>query len=145
LQFYQGAFGFRVSERHPTGFHIENPFPPAGGREREIWDAYQEVVCGIEGAILRQLIYLTAPDGESMVELLEYGPGAQEGDLPRLRDFNEPGKAIVVLEVTGSAELVARVKELGGTVVAPPQLHEGSLCTYVLDPDGNALCLFELV
>jgi predicted enzyme related to lactoylglutathione lyase len=142
-KFYTDAFGFSISDHHPTGFHIENPFPPTEGPEREAWDAYQEVVCGIKGAVLRQLIYLIAPDGQTMVELLEYAPAGPENELPRIRKFNEPGKAIVVLEVKDSAALVDRIRELGGTVVAPPQRHKNSLCTYVLDPDENAICLFE--
>ena len=143
LKFYMDVFGFSISDHHPTGFHIDNPFPSAEGPEREAWDAYQEVVCGIEGAVLRQLIYLLAPDGQTMVELLEYDPPGRDSELPRIRQFNEPGKAIVVLEVKDSAALVERIRELGGEVVAPPQRHGLSLCTYILDPDENAICLFE--
>jgi predicted enzyme related to lactoylglutathione lyase len=143
LKFYQGAFGFVISDHHPTGFHIDNPHPPMEGPEREAWDAYQEVVCGIKGAVLRQLIYLIAPDGETMVELLEYEAPAGQEALPRIREFNEPAKAIVVLEVTDSAELVERIRDLGGTVIAPPQAYKNSLCTYILDLDGNAICMFE--
>jgi predicted enzyme related to lactoylglutathione lyase len=145
LRFYQSAFGFTISDHHPTGFHIENPFPPPTGRDREEWDAYQEIVCGVKGAVLRQLIYLIAPDGETMIELLEYEAAGPDSSLPRLRRFNEPGKAIVVLQVTDSNRLVDHIADLGGTVIGPPQLHSGMYCTYILDPDGNALCLIEPV
>jgi catechol 2,3-dioxygenase-like lactoylglutathione lyase family enzyme len=132
LGFYCDVLGFRVAAELP---------PP---QERERWDRYHEQVCGIAGAQI-QVVYLEAPDGASHLELIEY---REPSATPPRRSFNEPGTAIVALGLTGSVELVRRLREAGTEVVSDPVPYESddgsrSLTTYFYDPDGNALCLFE--
>jgi len=135
LRFYCELLGFRVAAELP---------PPAA---RERWDRYHEQVCRIPGASI-QVVYLEAPDGASHLELIEY----LEPKLPTPppRGLNEPGTAIVALGLRGSREAVERLRAAGVEVLSDPvpyETDEGarSLTTYFRDPDGNALCLFEIV
>jgi catechol 2,3-dioxygenase-like lactoylglutathione lyase family enzyme len=135
LRFYCDLLGFRVSARLPY---------PA---ERERWDRYHEQVCRIAGAQI-EVVYLEAPDGETHLELIEYLRPKAAG-APR-RGLQEPGTAIVALGVKGSQAAVERLRAAGVEVLADPVSYTtddgvSSLTTYFYDPDGNALCLFELV
>lgn len=135
LRFYCDLLGFRVSAR----------LPPAAERER--WDRYHEQVCGIPGAQI-EVVYLEAPDGETHLELIEYLRPKAAG--PARRGLHEPGTAIVALGVKGSAAAAERLRAAGVDVLCDPVPYTtddgaSSLTTYFYDPDGNALCLFELV
>jgi len=135
LRFYCELLGFRVAAELP---------PPA---ERERWDRYHEEVCRIPGAKI-QVVYLEAPDGASHLELIEY----LEPKVPPVppRGLHESGTAIVALGLRGSGEAVELLRAAGVEVLSEPvpyETDEGarSLTTYFRDPDGNALCLFEVV
>lgn len=133
LAFYCDLLGFQVAARLP---------PDA---ERERWDSYHREVSGIEDAVIH-VVYLQTPDGQSHLELIEYAS-------PRLRasgrrSLAEPGSTIVALATSDSAGAVARLREAGVEVLSNPVPYETdsgerSLTTYLFDPDGNALCLFE--
>jgi catechol 2,3-dioxygenase-like lactoylglutathione lyase family enzyme len=133
LEFYCDLLGFRVAAE----------LPPAPERER--WDLYHEKVCGIPGAQIT-VAYLEAPDGETHLELIEYV--RPKAATPARRGLNEPGTAIVALGVRGAEAIVRRLREAGVAVLSDPvpyRSDEGvaSTTTYLYDPDGNALCLFE--
>src|SRR5205823_9218679 len=113
--------------------------------ERDRWDAYHRAVSRIPDAAIR-VVYLQAPDGESHLELIEYV--SPRLPVPARRSLAEPGAAIVALAVSDSAAVVARLREAGVDVLSDPVPYETdggerSLTTYLYDPDGNALCLFE--
>jgi glyoxylase I family protein len=135
LEFYCGLLGFRVAAELP---------PPA---ERERWDLYHERVCGIAGARIN-VVYLEAPDGETHLELIEYvRPRAA---TPSRGGLNEPGTAIVALGVSAADAEVRRLREAGVAILSDPvpyRSDEGveTTTTYLYDPDGNVLCLFETV
>jgi catechol 2,3-dioxygenase-like lactoylglutathione lyase family enzyme len=133
LAFYCDLLGFRAAAE----------LPPEAERDR--WDRYHAQVCRIPDARIR-VVYLEAPDGASHLELIEYlQPKAAPG---RRRGLSEPGTAIVALAVEGSAGAVSRLRAAGVEVLSDPVPYETdggarSLTTYLYDPDGNALCLFE--
>jgi catechol 2,3-dioxygenase-like lactoylglutathione lyase family enzyme len=134
LAFYCDLLGFRVSARLP---------PPV---ERERWDRYHEQVSRIAGAQI-EVVYLEAPDGETHLELIEYL--RPKVAVPPRRGLHEPGTAIVALGVKGSAAAVERLRAAGVDVLSDPVPYTtddglSSLTTYFHDPDGNALCFFEL-
>jgi len=135
LAFYRDVLGFRVAAELPS---------PA---ERKRWDRYHEEVCGIQDAKIR-VVYLEAPDGKSNLELIEYlKPKAPP---PPGRGLNEPGTTIVALGVRGSQAAAEGLRGAGVRVLSGPVPYttdEGlrSNTTYFFDPDGNALCLFEIV
>ena len=133
LEFYCGLLGFRVAAKLP---------PPA---ERERWDRYHEQVCRIEGAQIA-VVYLEAQDGQTHLELIEYTQPPTP--MPTRRGLNEPGSAIVALGVSGAADVVARLRAAGIDVLSDPVPYTtddgvSTTTTYLYDPDGNALCLFE--
>lgn len=135
LTFYCDLLGFEVAAELPSD------------SERGRWDAYHEEVCRIGGARIR-VVYLRAPDGETHLELVEYLSPKAKPD--RRRGLHEPGTSIVALSVKDSATAVGRLRAAGVEVLSDPvpyRTGEGqeSLTTYFYDPDGNALCLFELV
>ena len=131
--------------RDLLGFELAAELPPGGERER--WDVYHEQVCRVRGARIR-VAYLRAPDGETHLELIEYlAPKAEQGAR---RPLSEPGTAIVALSVSGSAAAVERLCAAGIEVLSDPVHYRSddgqeSYTTYLYDPDGNALCLFELL
>jgi hypothetical protein len=103
-------------------------------------------VTGIPDARIR-VVYLVAPDGHSQLELIEYlAPRSR----PARRPVNEPGVAIVALGVRDSVGAVRRLREAGVEVLSDPvpytlESGEETFTTYLYDPDGNCLCLFEVV
>ena len=138
LAFYRDLLGMEVVE-------VKGADSAWSPEEQARWHAYHEVVCGIPGAKI-QAVFLRAPDG-THVELVEYKqPKAEPG--PR-RPISEPGVAIVPFACKDSPAVVARLREAGVEVIADPVRYvlDGvtSYTTYLYDPDGNALCLFEIV
>ena len=135
LAFYCGLLGFRVAAE----------LPPAAERER--WDRYHEQVCQISGAQIK-VVYLEAPDGQTHLELIEYL--APKAPAPPRRSLHEPGTASVALGVSGSEAVVERLRAAGVDVLSDPVPYTtddgvSSRTTYFYDPDGHALCLFEMV
>ena len=134
------ALGFY---RDLLGFELALELPPQDERDR--WDAYHERVSGITGSRI-SVAYLQAPDGTTHLELIEYLRPKLES-APR-RSLAEPGVSIVALSVRGSAAIVERLRAAGIDVLSDPVHYrsdagEESYTTYLYDPDGNALCLFE--
>jgi catechol 2,3-dioxygenase-like lactoylglutathione lyase family enzyme len=134
LEFYRDLLGFTVAAE----------MPPTAERDR--WDCYHELVCRIPDAQIN-VVYLAAPDGQTHLELIEYvRPKLRARPRPRL---NEPGTSIVALATDDSRSAVERLRAAGVEVLSDPVPYtsdEGvsSLTTYLYDPDGNALCLFEI-
>jgi glyoxylase I family protein len=127
------------------GFKLTGEFPPAEARAE--WDPWHEKVCGIEGAEI-SVVALTAPDGESVLELIEYTKPATPP--PRPRGFNEPGTALVVFAAKGSGDAVKRLRAAGVDVVTDPVPYTDwdgakSLTTYFFDPDGTPLAFHEVL
>lgn len=159
LQFYCDVLGFRIIGRDaslPRGagewsHPIWGPLAEHNPNEdfRAEWDVYQERVCGIFGARINVFHWLLAPDNKTVLELLEYAPPNSGECPPRRRAFNEPGKAIVVLAVTGLVEVCKKLREAGVALVSDPQFSKkgdglaGSV--YLHDADDNALCLIEYI
>ncbi len=138
LAFYRDLLGMTVTDKKGIGSGWSDD-------EEQRWATYHEKVCGIPGAKIK-IVFLAAPDG-SQLELVEYvAPKAAAG--PR-RAFSEPGSAIIPFALSDSAATVAALREAGVDVIANPEpyLLDGvrSRTTYLYDPDGNALCLFEIV
>ena len=127
------------------GFRVEAELPPAGERAR--WDAYHQRVCGLADAQIR-VVYLAAPDNETHLELIEYlGPSDPAPDRPTV---SAPRTAIVALGLEGSDAAVETLRAAGVEVLSDPVPYTtddgvSSKTTYLYDPDGNLLCLFELM
>ena len=135
LEFYRDLLGFRVATE----------LPPAAERDR--WDRYHEEVCRIQGAQIR-VLYLEAPDGKSHLELIEYL--SPKVPIPPRRGIHESGTTIIALEVSGSKLAVDRLRAAAVEVLSDPVPYTtddgvSSYTTYFYDPDGNALCFFEIV
>lgn len=129
--------------RDLLGFQVAMELPPEAERER--WDRYHASVCGIDNAQIR-VIYLTAPDGDTHLELIEYlrpkDPPIEHGVVSR------PGTAIIALGTKNSEEAVAKLRQAGSKVLSNPVFYRSdsgveTKTTYFFDPDGNTLCLFE--
>jgi catechol 2,3-dioxygenase-like lactoylglutathione lyase family enzyme len=138
LAFYCDLLGLEVVERKGAGSDWS-------AEEQARWHAYHEIVCGIKGAQI-EVVFLRAADGSGL-ELIEY-------KQPRLpppprRRISDPGVAIIPFGCSDSLRVVALLREAGVEVVADPVRYvlDGvtSYTTYLWDPDGNALCLFEIV
>jgi catechol 2,3-dioxygenase-like lactoylglutathione lyase family enzyme len=138
LAFYRDLLGMEVVE-------VKGADSEWSPEEQARWHAYHEVVCGIPGAKI-QAVFLRAADGTHL-ELVEY-KAPKEQPPPRRRIF-DPGVAIVPFGCRDSPSVVARLRESGVEVIADPVRYvlDGvtSYTTYLYDPDGNALCLFEIV
>jgi len=138
LAFYRDLLGFRVVEE-------KGDRSPMSREEQARWHAYHEEVCGIKGARIH-VVLVEAPDG-SKLELIEY-TAPKVTPLPR-RALSDPGVAMMAFSVHDSVKAVRRLRDAGVEVVADPVRYvlEGiaSYTTYLYDPDGNAICLFEVV
>lgn len=138
LAFYRDLLGFRVVEDKGD----RSPMSP---EEQTRWHAYHEKVCGIWGARIH-VVFVEAPDG-SKLELIEYT--APKAPRPPRRALSDPGVAMMAFSVHDSVNAVRRLRDAGVEVVADPVRYvlEGitSYTTYLYDPDGNAICLFEVV
>lgn len=135
LAFYGGLLGFSVSAE----------LPPETERAR--WDAYHRQVCGIPDSQIK-VVYLVAPDGKTYLELVEYL--RPKLAVPARRGLAEPGTAMIALSVEDSATAVAALRDAGVDVLSDPVPYTtddgvSSYTTYFYDPDGNALCLFEVL
>jgi catechol 2,3-dioxygenase-like lactoylglutathione lyase family enzyme len=134
LEFYCGLLGYRCAGELP----LEG--------EQERWDEYYSRLSAIKGASIR-CAYLVAPDGDMHIELIEHD--APIVPAPPRRAFHEPGTAMLVLKVDGSEKLVERLRNAGVEIVSPdpvPYLATDgvtSLTTYLYDPDGIPICLFD--
>lgn len=134
LEFYRDLLGFDVAAE----------LPPAAERDR--WDRYHQLVCKIPDAQIK-VAYLAAPDGQTHLELIEY---VRPRVPPRPRPgLNEPGTSIVALATGDSHGAVERLRAVGVEVLSDPIPYTSddgvsSLTTYLYDPDGNTLCLFEV-
>jgi catechol 2,3-dioxygenase-like lactoylglutathione lyase family enzyme len=83
-------------------------------------------------------VYLTL--GEFVLELLHF---AREGNDPaRARSFTEPGLTHLSFSVPDVAATCARVRDLGGEVLADTDM--GGHAILVRDPDGQLLELMPL-
>lgn len=125
------------------GFRRAVELPPDAERER--WDRYHEEVSRVSGARIK-VVYLEAPDGATHLELIEYE--LPKAAPPPRRELYHPGTSIVALGVKGSAGVVERLRAAGVEVLSDPVFYETddgtrSYTTYLYDPDGNALALFE--
>ncbi len=113
--------------------------------EQARWHAYHEQCVGLPGARI-QAVFLEAPDGTHL-ELIEY----QQPDVPAppRRSPAEPGSAVIPFAIEGSETVVARLREAGVEILGGPipYVLDGvaTNTTYLYDPDGNILCLFEVV
>jgi catechol 2,3-dioxygenase-like lactoylglutathione lyase family enzyme len=138
LRFYRDLLGMEVVETKGA----DSDWSP---EEQARWHAYHEVVCGIRGAKI-QAVFLRAADGTHL-ELIEYKE-PKRASAPR-RPISEPGVAIIPFGCRDSLSVVARLRAAGTEVTADPVRYvlDGvtSYTTYLYDPDGNALCLFEVV
>jgi len=138
LRFYRDLLGMKVVETKGA----DSEWSPA---EQARWHAYHERVCGIPGAKI-QAVFLRAEDGTHL-ELIEYKEPRHEPP-PRHR-ISDPGVSIVPFACRDSVSVVEHLRAAGAEVIADPELYvlDGvtSYTTYVYDPDGNALCLFEIV
>jgi catechol 2,3-dioxygenase-like lactoylglutathione lyase family enzyme len=135
LAFYRDLLGFEVGGELPSA------------AERERWDRYHVQVCGIQNARIN-VVYLIAADGKSELELIEYASPKQSA--PERPALSQPGSSIVALAVQDSREAVHRLRAAGVEVLSDPIYYrtdegEESFTTYLYDPDGNALCLFEVL
>jgi catechol 2,3-dioxygenase-like lactoylglutathione lyase family enzyme len=128
-----------------TAVEVKGADSPWSESEQARWHAYHEQCVGLPGARI-QAVFLQAPNGTHL-ELIEY----QQPDLPPppRRSPAEPGSAVIPFAVENSEAVVARLRDegievLGGPV---PYLLDGvsTKTTYIYDPDGNILCLFEVV
>lgn len=138
LGFYRDLLGMEVVETKGA----DSDWSPA---EQARWHAYHERVCGIPGAQI-QAVFLRARDG-SHLELIEYKQPRTEP--PPRRRISDPGVAIVPFACNDSVAVVEQLRTAGVEVIADPVRYVlgdvTSYTTYLYDPDGNALCLFEVV
>ena len=113
--------------------------------EQRRWHAYHERCVGLPGAEI-QVALLRAADG-SQLELIEYR--VPRVTAPPRRSPAQPGSAVIAFRVAGSERVVAELREAGVVVLGGPvdYVLDGvhSRTTYIEDPDGTVLCLFEVV
>ncbi len=138
LEFYCDLLGMKVVDRKGVG---------AGwsAEEESRWHTYHEEVCGIPGAQI-QIVFLEAPDG-TQLELVEYVQ--PKNPAGARRPISDPGVAIVPFALENSAKVVEILRNADVEIIADPVPYvlDGvrTNTTYLYDPDGNALCLFEIV
>ncbi|RDI73634.1 Glyoxalase/Bleomycin resistance protein/Dioxygenase [Gaiella occulta] len=138
LGFYRDLLGMEVVETKGA----DSDWSP---EEEARWHIYHETVCGIPGARI-QAVFLRAVDGTHL-ELIEYKQPRVDPS-PRRR-LSDPGVAIVPFACNDSAAVVEKLRTAGVEVIHDPVRYVlngvTSYTTYLYDPDGNALCLFEVV
>jgi catechol 2,3-dioxygenase-like lactoylglutathione lyase family enzyme len=136
--FYCDLLGMKAVEVKGAG----SAWSPA---EQDRWHAYHERCVGLPGARI-QAVFLEAPNGTHL-ELIEY----QQPRLarPARRSPAEPGSAVIPFAIEDSERVVAALREAGVEVLGGPVPYEldgvASNTTYLYDPDGNIICLFEVV
>jgi catechol 2,3-dioxygenase-like lactoylglutathione lyase family enzyme len=111
--------------------------------ERARFDAYHARCVGFGRAEIAVAL-LQAPDGTHL-ELIEY---RWPRLAPAARSPAEPGGVVVQFAVEGSDAIAERLRAAGATILGGPEPYEldgvRSLTTYVADPDGTMVCLFEV-
>lgn len=113
--------------------------------EQARWHAYHEECVGLPGAEI-QALFLEAENG-THIELIEY----QKPDVPAppRRSPAEPGSAVIPFAVENSDSVVAQLRDAGIQILGGPVPYVldgvSTKTTYLYDPDGNILCLFEVV
>jgi len=132
VQFYTGLLGFKVQTRI------------------KLSGSWIDGVTGLED-VRADVVYLTAPDGVSRIELLKYHRPVDAGEAEPARP-NRTGLRHLALRVRNIEEAVARLKEAGveffsGPVAVPEGVLKRKagrkrLC-YFRDPDGVILELAE--
>jgi catechol 2,3-dioxygenase-like lactoylglutathione lyase family enzyme len=136
--FYCDLLGLRPVEVKGAGSH----WSP---EEQARWHAYHEACVGLPGARI-QALFLEAPDGTHL-ELIEYV--APDMPPPPRRSPAQPGSAVIPFAVKDSEKVVARLREARAEILGGPVPYRldgvDSKTTYLYDPDGNILCLFEIV
>ena len=137
LGFYRDLIGMEVVEVKGAGSEWSD-------EEQARWHAYHEECVGIPGARI-QAVFLRAPDGSGL-ELISYLEPRRE---PQRRELSDAGTAVIPFAVTDSAAVVETLRAAGVEVAGGPVPYVlggiRSNTTYIRDPDGNAICLFEVV
>ena len=120
----------------------DSPWSPA---EQDRWHAYHEECVGLPGARI-QAVFLVAPNGTHL-ELIEYQQ--PKVAVPARRSPAEPGAAVIPFAIENSEHVVATLREAGVEILGGPVPYVldgvATKTTYVYDPDGTILCLFEVV
>lgn len=122
LGFYRDVLGLRVtSDQLEAGEFIEHLLAMPGARVRTV--------------------KLAAPEGESLVELLEFAGGAH-GNPPRL---NGLGPTHAALTVDDLEALHGRLSDAGVRFLSPPLVSADGQArvAFCADPDGTLLELVE--
>jgi catechol 2,3-dioxygenase-like lactoylglutathione lyase family enzyme len=138
LAFYCDLLGLKAVE-------VKGADSPWSPEEQNRWHAYHEECVGLPGARI-QAVFLEAANGTHL-ELIEY----QQPDLdpPPRRSPAEPGSAVIPFAIEDSESVVAQLREAGIEILGGPvpYLLDGvsTKTTYLYDPDGNILCMFEVV
>jgi catechol 2,3-dioxygenase-like lactoylglutathione lyase family enzyme len=128
-----------------TAVEVKGADSSWSAEEQARWHAYHELCVGLPGARI-QAVFLQAPDGTHL-ELIEY----LQPDLPPppRRSPAEPGSAVIPFAIEDSATAVAKLRAAGIEILGGPVPYvlDGvtTNTTYLYDPDGNILCLFEVV
>ncbi len=136
--FYCGLLGMKLVEVKGSGSSWSKP-------DQERWHAYHERCVGIPGAWI-QAAFLVAPNGTHL-ELIEYQQPKLDPDPER--SPAKPGAAVIPFLVEDSERVIAALKGAGVEIIGGPVPYvlDGveSKTSYIYDPDGNVLCLFEVV
>jgi catechol 2,3-dioxygenase-like lactoylglutathione lyase family enzyme len=102
-----------------------------------------DAVTGYPGVVVHQA-FVRAPEGSTMVELLQYEKGSSVVIDP---DNGHVGAAHVAITVTGLDDILARLRERGTEALSDPIVASdpmaGHRCVYVLDPDRVRVELVE--
>lgn len=102
-----------------------------------------DAVTGYRGVVVHQA-FVTARDGSTVVELLQYENGSHVVLDP---DNGHVGAAHVAITVTELDALLARLRDEGVAVLSEPIVASepmaGFRCVYVLDPDRVRVELVE--
>jgi catechol 2,3-dioxygenase-like lactoylglutathione lyase family enzyme len=138
LAFYCDLLGMKVVE-------LKGADSDWSDSDQARWHAYHEKCVGIPGARI-QAAFLEAPNGTHL-ELIEY----QEPKLdpqPK-RSPAAPGSAVIPFLVQDSDRVISVLQEAGVEILGGPVPYVldgvASNTSYAYDPDGNVLCLFEVV
>ena len=136
--FYCDLLGLKPVEVKGVGSAWSDP-------EQTRWNTYHEACVGLPGAKIQALL-LEAENG-SHIELIEYHK--PDVPAPPRRSPAEPGSAVISFAVENSESVVAQLRDAGTHVMGGPVPYVldgvSTYTTYLYDPDGNILCLFEVV
>lgn len=126
LAFYEGMLGLRIA------------------RDLDEHGEYIDRITELENVRLRT-VKMSAPNGATLVELLEYRSHPRERDLPP--ESCAIGASHVAFTVRDLEGWYRRLSEAGVPFHAPPQLSPdgGARVTYCRDPDGTIVELVEVL